>query len=73
MQFKCQACGFTVFNRRYPKCESCGVELAAGMALSSTERQALFEADAQEAERAWRERQKTASQDAAGGDAPYLG
>ena len=23
----CPACGFRVFNRRYPKCESCGAEL----------------------------------------------
>lgn len=23
-QFQCPSCGFTIFNRRYPKCERCG-------------------------------------------------
>jgi len=58
MKTCCQSCGFPVYNRRYPKCESCGVELAEGLAMSVEERRASFEADRIESERAWRERQK---------------
>jgi ribosomal protein L37E len=56
MNYKCQACGFAVFNRRYPKCESCGVELAPGIALSKEERESLFSKDAEDAEAASRGR-----------------
>ncbi len=34
----CPACGFRVFNRRYPKCESCGAELPADIAYTAEER-----------------------------------
>jgi hypothetical protein len=57
MELKCQACGFRVFNRRYPKCESCGEILAAGVALSSHERDALFEQDRATTEAEWQEKQ----------------
>jgi hypothetical protein len=39
--FKCPACGFTVFNRRYPTCERCKAALPAGMAHSAWELAAL--------------------------------
>jgi hypothetical protein len=58
MPFKCQSCGFGVLNRRYPKCEACGVTLAVGLSMSDEERNALFEADRLAAEAQWRERQK---------------
>lgn len=58
MDFKCQACGFAVFNRRYPMCESCGVELAPGIALSKQEREAAFARETEEANARWREREK---------------
>ncbi len=41
----CPACGFHVFNRRYPKCESCGAELPDTIAYTAQERHALLEAD----------------------------
>ncbi len=69
MQYKCQTCGFSVFNRRYPKCESCGIELAEGIALSKSELKALLGSEAEAARLAWRERQKAASQSAPDGDA----
>jgi hypothetical protein len=58
MESKCQACGFRVFNRLYPKCESCGIELATDLALSPLKRRELFEQDRVTAELAWREKQK---------------
>src|SRR5664279_528333 len=45
---KCPACGFRVFNRRCPKCESCGAELPDWLVYSSSERQALLAADEQQ-------------------------
>ena len=60
MEYKCQACGFRVFNRRYPKCESCGTELAAGIALSSLERETLFGQDRVASELEWRDKQRKA-------------
>ena len=61
--YKCQSCGFTVFNRRHPNCESCGIQLAPGIALSSEERNALFEADRVAADEAWRERERKRLED----------
>ena len=39
----CPACGFRVFNRRYPKCESCGNWLPTPLALSASESAVLQE------------------------------
>ena len=44
----CPNCGFAVFNRRYPKCERCGVQLPAGLVYSREERMALEERERQE-------------------------
>ena len=41
----CPECGFRVFNRRYPKCESCGVDLPESIVYSPTERHALLAAE----------------------------
>ena len=41
----CPACGFRVFNRRYPKCESCGAELPPDVAYSDVERHRLMAAE----------------------------
>ena len=45
---RCPACDFTVFNRRYAKCESCGVELPPSLVYTAEERRSLFEAEALE-------------------------
>lgn len=42
--WSCPRCGFHVFNRRYPKCESCGAPLPESFLLSSAEREALADA-----------------------------
>jgi ribosomal protein L37E len=42
---RCPACGFAVFNRRYPKCESCGAALPDTVIYSASERDALRRAD----------------------------
>ena len=34
---KCPHCGFTVYNKRYPKCERCGNELPSDMVISRKE------------------------------------
>lgn len=41
----CPACGFQVFNRRYPKCKSCGAELPESIAYNESERQALLKSE----------------------------
>jgi hypothetical protein len=41
----CPECGFIVFNRRYPKCESCGALLPATLVYTPAERHALISAD----------------------------
>ena len=33
-RFRCPSCGFAVFNRRVPRCESCGAALPADMGLT---------------------------------------
>jgi hypothetical protein len=45
----CPACGFRVFNRRYPKCESCGAELPESIVYSAVERYTLLVADEERA------------------------
>ena len=45
--WKCQACGFRIFNRRYPKCESCGAPLAPSMIYTAQELVALREQEQQ--------------------------
>lgn len=57
-EFRCQACGFRVFNRLYPFCESCKKELAPGIALSAAERTAYFAKQRDEDERKRLERQR---------------
>jgi hypothetical protein len=42
MSFKCQSCGFPVYNRLFPKCEKCGVDLAPGIAHSPEGRRQLL-------------------------------
>lgn len=63
----CQACGFAVYNRRYPKCESCGAVLAVGLAMTFEARSAAFEVDRAEAEREAREKKREADASASGG------
>lgn len=71
MKLSCQVCGFTVFNRRYPKCESCGAVLAAGLAMTPEERSAALEADRIESEHAAREKKREAHA-AGSGDGGYI-
>ena len=46
---RCPECGFEVFNRRYPKCESCGTVLPESIVYSAIERHALLAADEEQA------------------------
>ena len=41
----CPECGFRVFNRRFPKCESCGAELPESIVYSPVERHTLLVAE----------------------------
>jgi DNA-directed RNA polymerase subunit RPC12/RpoP len=45
----CPECGFRVFNRRYPKCESCGAILPESIVYTPVERQILRVADEERA------------------------
>jgi hypothetical protein len=38
---RCPECGFQVFNRRYPKCESCGAMLPETIVYTEVERHKL--------------------------------
>jgi hypothetical protein len=58
VEFRCQDCGFRVFNRLYPFCESCKAVLAPGIALSAAERSAHFEQVRIDDERKLQERLK---------------
>ena len=40
-QYLCPACGFRIFNRRYPRCEACGQELPQALLLGPEERKTL--------------------------------
>ena len=37
----CPECGFTIYNRRFPNCESCGAVLPETLVYSAAERFAL--------------------------------
>lgn len=45
----CPDCGFRIYNRRYPNCESCGAVLPESIAYSPVERHALLVADEERA------------------------
>ena len=47
-RMSCPACGFQVFNRRYPKCERCAAALPASLVYSDLERKALLESEGQQ-------------------------
>ncbi len=61
---RCPICSFTVFNRRYPKCESCGAELPKTLLYSQAEREELRKSEAEQLEHEL-ERQREASKEAA--------
>ena len=61
---RCPTCGFIVFNRRYPKCESCGIELPKALLYSQGEREELRKSEAEQLEHEL-ERQREASKEAA--------
>jgi hypothetical protein len=42
---KCPECGFSVFNRRFVKCESCGAHLPTSIVYTVDELKALAEKD----------------------------
>lgn len=69
---RCPACGFAVFNRRYPKCESCGEALPDTVVYSPSERDALRKAD-EEAEAARREVEANKRRAEVGFDLPDMG
>ena len=42
---KCPECGFSIFNRRFAKCESCGEQLPTSIVYTADELKALAEKD----------------------------
>ena len=64
IKMSCPACGFQVFNRRYPKCERCGSGLPASLLYSDQERQALLEAEKEQLSLELRRRQRDRSREA---------
>jgi hypothetical protein len=60
---RCPVCNFLIFNRRYPKCESCGAELPAQLVYSEAELEALRKSEAEQLEHEM-ERQREASKEA---------
>ena len=45
----CPECGFRIYNRRYPNCESCGAALPETLVYSPAERFALQHAEEERA------------------------
>ena len=41
----CPACGFSIFNRRFAKCESCGAQLPISIVYTADELKTLAEKD----------------------------
>jgi len=62
----CPQCGFRVLNRRYPKCESCGIELPEPLVYSAAERAALMAKEDLEARQ--RRKARDGRSTGAGGD-----
>lgn len=62
----CPACGFRVFNRRYPKCESCGKALPDTIVYTAAERAAIYESERLEHEALERERRDKESNSVTG-------
>lgn len=57
MTVQCPHCGFAIYNRRFPKCESCGAALDEALVFSDKERRDLFEQDRLAAEAVWQKKQ----------------
>ena len=60
---KCPECGFSIFNRRFAKCESCGALLPTSIVYTADELKALTEKDkaGDEARQKARHKQQTGS------------
>ena len=56
----CPECGFRIYNRRFPNCESCGASLPETLVYSPVERFALAK---QEEERSLEKARQTASEE----------
>jgi DNA-directed RNA polymerase subunit RPC12/RpoP len=41
IKYRCPSCGFQIFNRRFPKCESCGATLPSELLFTPEEIAAL--------------------------------
>jgi hypothetical protein len=69
---KCPQCGFSIFNRRFAKCESCGAQLPTAIVYTADELKALTEKDKadDEARQKARHRQQTGSN---GGNSDWSG
>ena len=57
----CPACGFQVFNRRYPKCESCGAQLPESIVYNESERDALLQSEVDRLDKEHEERKIAAA------------
>ncbi|MFZ6710283.1 hypothetical protein [Undibacterium sp. TC9W] len=60
----CPACGFAVFNRRYAKCEKCGISLPETIVMSRQELRDIRERERQEEEAAAELKRKQARRSA---------
>jgi hypothetical protein len=69
---KCPDCGFSIFNRRFAKCESCGKQLPTSIVYTADELKALAEKDKadDEAQQKARHRNQTGS---SGSNSDWLG
>jgi hypothetical protein len=68
---KCPECGFSIFNRRFGKCESCGVQLPSSIVYTADELKALVAKDKADDEAAQKTRHKRRTNSS--GDAGYTG
>jgi len=56
----CPECGFTIYNRRFPNCESCGAGLPETLGYSAAER---FTLQHEEEERSLEKARRSAAED----------
>ena len=72
---KCPECGFSIFNRRFAKCESCGALLPTSIVYTADELKLLAEKDKadEEARQKALARQKAGSKGKKGNNGDWLG
>ena len=72
-KYRCPECGFRIFNRRVPRCESCGAALPEELLLTAEEKAALDAEHEESATRRAEQARKVKHRGHGGDDGMLLG